>query len=173
MKIIFLIFLLFLNLYADAVLEGLFQQLKSTPKDDKFKVVNEIKQHIIQLKQNERLEAIKVLKEKKEEAQSKTPLENDVLSNVKDETGEESMDNVSHEHEMSESTHEAMHEGMMNDSMHQDMSSMMNMNTMENLSIMQNMPLMRDLTQQQREEMRTQMQGANLPLTTVPPRRGN
>ena len=67
MKIIFLLFFLGFSLLANEKLDGLFAQLKTVSKDDKFKVVNEIKKHIIALKQQERITAIKTLMEKKKE----------------------------------------------------------------------------------------------------------
>lgn len=52
-------------LRADETLTELFQQLSKTPKAQKYKVLNEIKTHIVQLKTEERVEAIKALQKEK------------------------------------------------------------------------------------------------------------
>lgn len=65
MKIIILIFLLVFNLMADETLTQLFQQLNKTSKEQKYKVLNDIKRHIVQLKQQQRVEAIKALQKEK------------------------------------------------------------------------------------------------------------
>lgn len=66
MKIIVLWFFLLFSLHANETLTALFEQLKSIKKEDKFKIVNEIKMYILKLKEQERFEAIKALQAKKE-----------------------------------------------------------------------------------------------------------
>ena len=69
MRVILLFLFLCFSLQADDVLTKLFAQLKTVSSEDKFKVVNKIKKHIVALKQEERLNAIKILKAKKEAMQ--------------------------------------------------------------------------------------------------------
>ncbi|CAA6803782.1 MAG: Unknown protein [uncultured Sulfurovum sp.] len=142
MKIIILMLLSIFFLRADEALTELFQTLSKTPQEQKYKVINEIKTHIIQLKQQERVEAIKVFqKEKKlQEELPKTP----TVTVVND--------------DKEPSTHEMSMDMEMSMEMTMDMSShMQNMSNMENMLQMQEM--------RERREMREQ---PNMPTPMTP-----
>jgi hypothetical protein len=146
MKILVLWFFLLFALQADETLTGLFTQLKTVNKEDKFKVVNEIKKHIIALKQQARIDAIKILKAKKEA--EKKLANQDVLA--------EPMLN----HSDGQTKEEHMAE-------HMDEMKEMNMPKMQNMSAMRNTPLIKEMQERMREnagqmpsaEMQREMMG--------------
>jgi hypothetical protein len=153
MKILVLWFFLLFSLQADETLTGLFSQLKTVNKEDKFKVVNEIKKHIIALKQQERIDAIKILKAKKEAEKklaNQEVLVEPMLNHSDGKTKEEHM--VEDMDEMKEMTMP---------------SKMSDMKQMQNMSTIRNTPLIKDLQERMREnsgqmpsaEMQREMMG--------------
>ena len=108
MKIIVLWFFLLFFLHANETLTALFEQLENIKKEDKFKIVNEIKTHIIQLKEQERFEAIKALQAKKEAEVKKVKEVHDVrVESLEDNDVEvkmqehmDSMENMEHMKDM-------------------------------------------------------------------------
>ena len=129
MKILLLSLFLLFSLHADEALSELFKQLETVSKEDKFKVVNRIKKHVIALKQQERIDAIKLLKAKKE-AEAKTTLPkkstNEVLSSASSVEEEHHMEN--HEHNMA---------NMNAPQMASHMEQMQNMQSMSKMPLMQ------------------------------------
>jgi hypothetical protein len=156
MKILVLWFFLLFSLQADETLTGLFTQLKTVNKEDKFKVVNEIKKHIIALKQQARIDAIKILKAKKEAEKklaNQDVLAEPMLNHSDGQTKEEHM--AEHMDEMKE----------MN--IPSKMSDMKQMPKMQNMSTMRNTPLIKEMQERMREntgqipssEMRRKLMG--------------
>jgi hypothetical protein len=131
------------SLQADDVLTKLFAQLKTVSSEDKFKVVNKIKKHIVALKQEERLNAIKILKAKKEAMQKEEMQKSasEMPSNMTDAMDKE----VNEQMEMGNSYPK---EGEMSKKMEEINSKTMpsNMNQMmpknSNIGNMENTPLM-------------------------------
>jgi len=153
MKILLLSLFLLFSLHADEALSELFKQLETVSKEDKFKVVNRIKKHVIALKQQERIDAIKLLKAKKE-AEMKTTLPkstNEVVSSASNVKEEHPMEN--HEHDMAN-----MNAPQMASHMEQ----------MQNMQSMSKMPLMQEM----RDKKRLSEMG-NLPTTMPNGMRGN
>ena len=128
MKIIILFFLLIVHLNADETLTKLFHQLNKTPQKEKYRVMNDIKQHIVQLKQTERVEAIKVLQTEKKIQNSSTSLCRATVP-TKDETPTPSTTNTPHNNEK-----------LLSKNMSIKMQT-----PMQNISTMQNMPMMREI----------------------------
>ena len=128
MKVVIVLFVFIFTLQADTLLTHLFEQLKSTPQKEKFKIMNEIKQHIVQLKQKERLDAIKLLQEKKRlengqpkdlavTLESKDSLNREDIKHSESCTGElnlnaDGMHQHSNEHPQHFQMHQQMHENM-------------------------------------------------------------
>jgi hypothetical protein len=137
MKILVLWFFLLFSLQADETLTGLFSQLKTVNKEDKFKVVNEIKKHIIALKQQARIDAIKILKAKKEA--EKKLANQDLLA--------ESM--LNHSDGQTKEEHMAEHLDEMKE-MNMP-SKMSDMKQMQNMSTIRNTPLIKDLQERMGE----------------------
>jgi len=138
MKMVVLWFLLCSTLYADETLTGLFKELKTVSKEDKFKVVNEIKKHIIQLKQQERVDAIKVLKAKKEAELKASSV--DIAENSDIEVPESMAKN---KEKMADSMEEMKDVKEM--TMPSTMQKMDQIPNIQNMSTMKNMPLIKDI----------------------------
>jgi len=146
MKIIVLWFFLLFSLHADETLTELFEQLKTVSKEEKFTVVNEIKKHIIQLKQQERIEAIKVLKAKKEaevKASSSEMMSETVADVAESDEVEAAEPMVSSEEQMTESMEEM--KDVKDMKMPENMQNMEQMPNMQNMATMKNMPLMKNI----------------------------
>ena len=149
MKILIILLFFLLTLDADETLTRLFNQLEIVNKDEKFRVVNEIKQHIIALKQQERVEAIKLLQAKKNVEKKKAEIKNPNSPHSEDskEIQDCKMDKemMDKKHEMKQSDMpkmENMPKNMSQMNMNQmNMNQMQNMNAMQNLTTMQNFPV--------------------------------
>ena len=157
MRILVILLFFLLTLNADETLTRLFNQLKTVPKSDKFKVVNQIKKHIIALKQQERVEAIKVLQAKKKAEKKRAEVEH--FSANHDENSHEMKDckvdkeMMGKEHSMKPSDMPKMSEmPKMN-----QMNTIQNMNNMNNLNNMQNLPLSEEQRNINRQNMREGM----------------
>jgi len=136
-----MVLLLFLSftLSADEILVKLFSELEIVKKEDKFKVVNAIKEHIVALKQQERVNAIKLLKAKKK-AELKMTKEIVNVENIKaDKSSREGAMKVNKE-DMKE--HRV---AMKNRDMFHSMPK-----KMSHIESMQNMPIVKEM-QQRRE----------------------
>jgi len=141
MRVILLFMFLCFSLQADDVLTKLFAQLKTVSSEDKFKVVNQIKKHIVALKQEERLNAIKILKAKKEEMKKSTSEMPSKMTEAMDKESKEKMEmgkNHPKEGEMSKRMEE-----MNSKSMPSNMNQMMPKNS--NMGNMANTPLMQEI----------------------------
>jgi len=117
---------------------------KTVSSEDKFKVVNKIKKHIVALKQEERLNAIKILKAKKEamqkeEMKKSTSEMPSKMTDAMDKEPNEQMEmgkNQPKEGEMSKRMEE-MNSKNMPSNMNQMMPKNSNMGKMENTPLMQ------------------------------------
>ena len=146
MRVILLFLFLCFSLQADDVLTKLFAQLKTVSSENKFQVVNQIKKHIVALKQAERLNAIKILKAKKEAMQKEEMKKctSEMPSNMTDAMDKESKEKMEmgkhhpKEGEMSKRM-EKMNSKDMQSNMNQMMSKNSNMGTMANTPLMQEM----------------------------------
>jgi len=165
MRVILLFLFLCFSLQADDVLTKLFAQLKTVSSEDKFKVVNKIKKHIVALKQEERLNAIKILKAKKEamqkeEMKKSTSEMPSKMTDAMDKEPNEQMEmgkNQPKEGEMPKKMEE-MNSKNMPLNMNQMMPKNSNMGNMENTPLMQ---AIRIDNQRLNEPLKI---GANLPL---------
>ena len=146
MRILVILLFFLLTLNADETLTRLFNQLKTIPKSDKFKVVNQIKKHIIALKQKERVEAIKALQAKKRAEQKRAEVEHVHTNHNKDAHNMKDC-KVDKEYPMKYSNMPKMSE----------MPKMNQMNTMQNMNNLNNMQNRRPLTQEQRDINRQNM----------------
>ena len=144
-----LFFLLTLN--ADETLTSLFSQLKTVPKSDKFKVVNEIKKHIIALKQQERVEAIKLLQVKKSMEQKKVEVENLNSSN------NQMLQDCKMDKEMKQSEMPKMKNMPKNMNQMSNMQNMNSLNTMHNINNIQNLSVPQRERRANRENRREGM----------------
>ena len=153
MKIIFLMVLSIFLLRADETLTELFQQLSKTPKAQKYKVLNEIKTHIVQLKTEKRVDAIKALqKEKKSQKEvDKTSTAEQVEDNIQKSTEEMPMKMSSDMENMSS-----------------DMSNMQNMSNMSNMSNMQNMSNIQNMFNIPIRQERQDQRNMEIPMTSTP-----
>ena len=160
MRILVILLFFLLTLNADETLTRLFNQLKTVPKNDKFKVVNEIKKHIIALKQQERVEAIKLLQAKKSVEQKKAKIENPNSPHSK-EMHDAKVDKnmMDKKQEMKQSDMPKMDSTPKMENIPKNMSSMRNLNGMKNLNTMQNINNIQNLpvTQGERRGNRQNM----------------
>ncbi len=151
MRILVVLLFFLLTLNADETLTRLFEQLKTVEKDEKFKVVNEIKKHIIALKEQERVEAIKLLQAKKSVEQKKAEVKNPNHPHSEDakEMHDGKMDAMSKMENMPKNMNQ------MNNM--RNMNGMKNLNTMQNIKNIQNLPVTQRGRRGNRENMREGM----------------
>ena len=161
MRILVILLFFLLTLNADETLTRLFTQLKTVPKSDKFKVVNEIKKHIIALKQQERVEAIKVLQEKKRAEQKQAEVEHlhtehgEDAHEMKDCKADKEM--MGKKHPMKQSDMPNMDSMPKMENMLKNMNSMRNMEGMKNLTNRQKFPITEEERLSNRQNMREGM----------------
>ena len=161
MRILVILLFFLLTLNADETLTRLFTQLKTVPKSDKFKVVNEIKKHIIALKQQERVEAIKVLQEKKRAEQKQAEVEHlhtehgEDAHEMKDCKADKEM--MGKKHPMKQSDMPNMDSMPKMENMLKNMNSMRNMEGMKNLMNRQKFPITEEERINNRQNMREGM----------------
>ena len=151
MRILVILLFFLLTLNADETLTRLFNQLKTVPKSDKFKVVNQIKKHIIALKQQERVEAIKVLQAKKRAEQKRAEVEHFTVNHDED---SHDMKDCTVDTKMMDKNYPMRQSNMKKMSEMPKMNQMNTLQNMNNLNNMQNRPL----TQERRDFSRRNIQ---------------